>query len=369
MRKQEGDETDSLFRGERIILYSKQEEREESMKAKKVLLLLAIGCLSVSFIAMPGVAQGKKVVLKAVAAWPTHIPQNYWFHEFIKVFNERAQKEGVPVSINKLGGPEVVGTRDQFNGMRSGIVDMVYTCGDYFTGETIELSAISCIRPDPLYFLNTLNETNVMEAVNEASREKSGVLALFPVLMGRGFTLLSTKPINPGDWAGLKIRSIGGLTALGIPGMGASAMLVPAAEVFEALQRGTVDGVIGSASDRYGFGERGIYKYILMPRYFFSATYWFISARAWDKLTNSIKTFVIKVSKEIEERSFPWCRRWDDETVIKYMNEDKVKLVWSSPEAEKKIAKAFRGDYLDLIVKKSPKHGSKIYNLIKDYVY
>ena len=130
------------------------------MKTKKVLLLLAIGCLSLSFIAMPGVAQAKEGVLKAVAAWPVHIGQNYWFHEYIKVFNERAQKEGVPVRINKLGGPEVVGTRDQFNGMRSGIVDMVYTSGDYFTGETIELSAISCIRPDPLYFLNALNKTS-----------------------------------------------------------------------------------------------------------------------------------------------------------------------------------------------------------------
>jgi TRAP-type C4-dicarboxylate transport system substrate-binding protein len=316
-----------------------------------------------------GMSKQKPIELKAITAWPTHVPQNYWYHEFIKVVNEKALKEGVPVKVKGLGGPEVVGTREQFAAMRSGIVDMVYTCGDYFTGETLELSAISCIRADPMYFLKTLRETKVMDVVNEASREKSGCVALFPTLMGRGFTLLSTKPINPGDWSGLKIRSIGGITAVGIPAMNGSSVLISPAEVFEALQRGAVDGVIGAASDRYGFGERGVYKYILMPRFFFSATYWFISAKAWDGLPENIKGFLREVSNNLEAAGFPWCRKWDDETIGKYVKEDGVKLVQCSPEEERKVAKAFRENYLDFIANKSAKYGPRVKKLIKDHVY
>lgn len=335
-----------------------------------VILTLTLG---VGFSMGPSIAQAqstqKPITLRALTAWPTHIGQNYWYHEFIKAANERAEKGKIPLKIEKTGGPEVVGTMQQFAAMRSGTVDMVYTSGDYFTGETVELSAISCIRPDPIYLLNTIRETQVMDVVNEACRKKSGCIALFPTLMGRGFTLLSTKPIKPGDWSGMRIRSIGGITGLGIPSMGGSALLIPPAEVFDALQRGTIDGVIGAASDRYSFGERGVYKYILMPRFFESATYWFIGAKVWDGLPDNVKTFLKSVAKSQEDELFPWCRKWDDDTILKYINEDKVKLVWCSPEEERKIAKAFRADYLDLTAKKSPDYGPRIQKLLKDYVY
>lgn len=310
------------------------------------------------------------VELMAVCAWPTHTPQTYWYHEFIKEANERAKKEGVPLTIKKIGGPEVVGLMQQFGAMRSGTVDMVYTSGDYFSGETIELGALGCIRPEPMLELQAWRETKVMEILNEALREKSGCIALFPILMGRGFTLLSTKPIKPGDWSGLKIRSIGGITAVGIPGMGGSAMLIPPAEAFEALQRGVIDAVLGAASDRYAWGERGVYKYILMPRFFESSTYWFISAKAWDGLPENIKSFLKKVAYDLEEIGLPWCRKWDDDTIVKFMKEEKVKLVWSSPEEERKIAKVFRENYLvETVVKKSPKYGTKIYDALKPYIY
>ncbi len=340
------------------------------MKGRMKLFLMAIFLLSLTLAVMPSMtASVKAVELNAITAWPTHVGQNYWFHEFIKEANERAKKEGVPLTIKKLGGPEVVGTMQQFGAMRSGVVDMVYTSGDYFSGETIELTTISTIRSDPIYFLNALRETKVMDVVSEASREKSGCIALLPILMGRGFTLLSTKPIKPGHWSGLKIRSPGGAAAAGIPAMGGSAMLIPPAEVFEALQRGVVDGVIGGASDRYSFGERGVYKYILMPRFYESATYWFISAKAWDGLPDKMKSFLKGVSNDIEKVAIPWCRKWDDDTIVKYMDEDKVKLVWCSPEEEHKLAKTFRWDNLESIAKKSPKYGAKIYELLKGYVY
>src|SRR4030042_192743 len=119
-----------------------------------VILTLTLG---VGFSMGTSIAQApstqKPITLRALTAWPTHIGQNYWYHEFIKAANERAEKGKIPLKIEKTGGPEVVGTMQQFAAMRSGTVDMVYTSGDYFTGETIELSAPGCVRPDPLLFL------------------------------------------------------------------------------------------------------------------------------------------------------------------------------------------------------------------------
>jgi TRAP-type C4-dicarboxylate transport system substrate-binding protein len=288
---------------------------------------------------------------------------------FGRLTYETVKKAPILLTIKNLGGPEVVGTMQQFAAMRAGTVDMVYTGADYFTGETPELIATGSIRPDPLFFIDVMRKTKVMDVLNEALREKSGCMALLPVNQGRGLTLLSTKPVKPGDWSGLKIRSIGGQTAIGIPAMGGSATLIPAAEVFEALQRGTVDGVVGMASDRYSFGERGVYKYIVMPRFAEAHAFWFISAKAWDKLPDNMKAFLKKVSSDMEEEIPTWCRKWDDDTIIKYMDEDKVKLVWCKPEEEHKLAKAFRMDVLENLAKKSPNYGRKIYDLMKEHVY
>lgn len=340
------------------------------MKRTILLAMVFVGSLVLTLWVNPSMAaSAKPVELGGITAWPEHVKQNYWFHEFIKEVNERAKKASIPLTIKKLGGPEVVGTAQQFAAMRAGTVDMVYTGADYFTGETPELIATGSIRPDPLFFIHVLRETKVVDVLNEALRERSGCIALLPVNQGRGLTLLSTKPVKPGDWSGLKIRSIGGQTAIGIPAMGGSATLIPAAEVFEALQRGTVEGVVGMASDRYSFGERGVYKYIIMPRFAEAHAFWFISVKAWDKLPDNIKAFLKNVSNDMEEEIPTWCRKWDDDTIVKYMDEDKVKLLWCTPEEERKLAKAFRMDVLESLVKKSPNYGQKIYNLMKGYVY
>ena len=338
------------------------------MKKRVLWAVLVMGILVVTLWGNPLMAASTgPVELRAITAWPMHIGQNYWFHEFIKEVNERAKKAGIPLTIKKLGGPEVIGTMQQFAGMRSGAVDMVYSAGDYFSGETVELGGVGSIKPEPLYWLQAMRDTKVMDVVRAACREKSGVIPLFPVLVGRGFTLLSTKPINPGNWSGLKIRSIGRQTAIGITAMGGSAVLIPPAEVFDGLQRGTVDGVMGAASDRYSFGERGVYKYILMTRVFDSIGYWFIGAKVWDGLPENMKTFLESVSNDMEKAGLTWCSKWEYDTIIKYMDEDKVKLVWASPAEEDKLIKAFRTDNLDDMAKKSPKYGQKIRDLLKDY--
>ncbi len=208
-----------------------------------------------------------------------------------------------------------------------------------------------------------------MDIVNEASRQKSGCIALCTILMGRGGTLLSVKPINPGNWSGLRIRMSGGNNVTGIPAMGGSAITMAPDEVFEGLQRGTLDAVVGAASDRYSFGERGVYKYILMPRFYWSSGYWFISAKVWDGLPSNIKALLKRVADEHERIGIPWCTKWDDETIMKYVDEDKVKLIWCSPEEERKIAKGYREDYMNFIIQKSPTFGPKLNNLIKPYIY
>ena len=181
-------------------------------------------------------------------------------------------------------------------------------------------------------------------------------------------TLLSTKPINGADWSGLKIRSIGKQTAMGIEALGGSVATIASSEVFEGLQRGVIDAVIGSPYDRLGFGERGVYKYILSPRLLGVTSYMFISARTWDQLPGDVKALLKAVAQDLEETALASGNELDEKSTREYIKEG-VKVVTLSPEDDRKAAKAFRLDYLQEVRKASPEFGQRLFDLLKDYVY
>ena len=341
------------------------------MKKLAVLVMVFGGTLFVAsnfFTAGTASAAGP-VVLKAVAAWPLHVLQNNPFHEFIKVFNEKAKAKGVPLVIDKKGGPEVVPTMQQFEAMRAGIVDLVYTPTDYFAGECIEGTSPSVIRPEIDYYRNAIRQTKLMDLINTAYRKKSGVRFLAILLTGQQMTLLSTKAVNGADWSGLKVRSFGTITSLGIEKLGGSSVFIPSAEVFTALQRGTIDGIMGAAMDRLGFGERKIYKYYLKPGFFLGTGGLFISTKVWDSLPENAKAFIGDICGEMEDWAFSYLKGEDEAAINTYVKEDGVQVVTLSPEDQKKTGKAFRESYLEYIVQKSPEFGAKLNDLLKGYVY
>jgi TRAP-type C4-dicarboxylate transport system substrate-binding protein len=318
----------------------------------------------------PAVAATKaSIVLKAVAAWPTHLKIDYQYHQFVEELNKRAKDRGMPLTVEKTGGPDVIGPRQQIEAMRVGTVHMVFTAGGYFTGETIELSALACIKPEPTTQSKALRETKCLDVISEAARRKSGCIALWWPLTGGGFTLLSTKSVKGADWSGMKIRSFSKQTAMGITALGGSPSSVPAAEVYEALQRGIVDAIVGSIHDRWEWGERGVYKYIVKPSIFGSSAYWFMSAKAWDGLPSNVQAFIKEVSEDLQEQGFKWVKKWDDETLEKFINEDGVQVLRLSPEDTRKVAKAFRRDYLKWVAERSPDYGARLFKLLEPYIY
>ena len=341
------------------------------MKKLAVLIMVFGGTLFVAshFFSAGTASAAETVVLKAVAAWPLHVLQNKPFHEFIKVSNEKAKAKGVPLVIDKKGGPEVVPTMQQFEAMRSGIVDLVYTPTDYFAGECIEGTSPSVIRPEIGYYRNAIRETKLMDILNTAYRKKSGVRFLGIFITGQQFTLLSTKPVNGADWSRLKVRSFGTITSLGIEKLGGSSVFIPSAEVFTSLDRGMIDGIMGAAIDRLGFGERKIYKYYLTPGFFLGTGGLFISTKVWDSLPENVKGFMGDICGEMEDWAFKYFKEGDEAAIDTYVKEDGVQLVKLSPEDQKKTGKAFRESYLDYIVQKSPEFGVKIKDSLKGYVY
>jgi len=137
--------------------------------------------------------------------------------------------------------------------------------------------------------------------------------------------------------------------------------------VYEALQRGIVDGVIGSVHDRWAWGEKGVYKYIMQPGCMEASTYMFISAKVWDGLPSDVKSLLKDVAQDVQNAGFFWVKEWEDEALQNYIKEG-VQTFQLSREDEQKVAKAFRRDYLQWLAEQSPDYGARLFKLLEPYI-
>src|SRR5680860_162298 len=309
------------------------------------------------------------VTLKVVAAWPLQSDQDFLYHEYIDTVNVAAEKQGIPVRLEKTGGPEVVQATQLFEAMGSGTIDMAYTSVDYYTGIVPEMGVLDSIKPDREQYKQALAEADVMDELNGIMEEKAQVRMLGLALAVRGFKLLSTKPVDGTDWGGLKVRAIGTPSARGIEAMGGSPVTIPSTEVLTSLEQGVVDAVIGTAMDRIGLGERDVYKYITLPPFTESASGFFIGSDTWDDLSEETKTFLDSESKAFQEWQYGWCEEKEQAAIDKYVEEDGVEIIEFTKEEQEKLGKAFRTGYLDYIVEESPAYGPQLKELVEPYVF
>ena len=83
-----------------------------------------------------------------------------------------------------------------------------------------------------------------------------GLIPFAPTYLGGGYYLMcgGEVPIDPSDWQGLQVR-VGSTSQAELVGsLGASPVTVDRTEVYEALQRGTVDCAMSQMTDAAGFG-------------------------------------------------------------------------------------------------------------------
>ena len=75
------------------------------------------------------------------------------------------------------------------------------------------------------------------------------------------------------------------------------------------------------------------------------------------------------MSRDVEKMAFTWNKEKSAEALNAYIKEDGVQIIELSPEDQKKVAKAFRADYLDHIAKVSPKYGVQLKKVLEKYAW
>jgi TRAP-type mannitol/chloroaromatic compound transport system substrate-binding protein len=146
---------------------------------------------------------------------------------------------------------------------------------------------------------------------------------------------------SPEQLKGLKFRAAG-LGGKVYQKVGASVTVLPGGELFQALEKGVLDGTefsLPAIDDQLGFYK--VAKFYMLPGWHQPSTnqYLYINSKAWDKLNATTKALIETTCTAAVTISLAKAESLQGKTLAKFEKEG-VKLVKVSPELLKTFQKA-----------------------------
>lgn len=254
-------------------------------------LLLSLGTLGDVYAASPA-----PITWKALGPFQIDYPETQvWILPFIKKVNERAKGR---LQIEYVGGPEVVPTFEQLKPVSTGTFQLLGAITVYFY-PAFPASAVTAISPS---YAEQQRASGLTKMLDDMWQKQVNVKYL-PITFDDRFHFYLRKPVkNLADFSGLKIRSIFIWDAL-IKSLGITAVNLALPEVYTALERGVVDGLITveAGFTNYRFNE--VTKYVVYPGFGHPASGTLINLDAWKALPDDLRALVEQAGIDQEKET------------------------------------------------------------------
>jgi TRAP-type C4-dicarboxylate transport system substrate-binding protein len=216
-----------------------------------------------------------------------------------KKVNERAKGE---LTIEYLGGPEVIPVIDQPMAAKKGVVDIAFTFGGsplVPEGNTLFLSRVGNEEEREQGYWDLLGEAHKNVGLYFLGRDRD-------IHPGGYFRIWVNKKVaRPQDLVGMKI---GGLTPVYVPylkALGVVPTLLAIPDVYTAVERGVIDGYILGGSLPVSLGLHEVTKYRIEHRYYRPDVVYVFNLDVWNKLPQHLKDLLTKAQREVEKEIMP----------------------------------------------------------------
>lgn len=296
------------------------------------------------------------VVLKGVSAWPKSVKDTTGFFYLQKEVN--AKGKGL-LSINYLGGPEVVPTLQLANALKSGTVDIAVTSMSYeaslmpeANAFTLDMHTPAQERADGYYAL-----------FNQILAQKANAVLLGRAVPGQQFNLYTTFPVHSlADFKGKPMRTVTIYTEL-IQALGASPVTLAPGDVYSALDRGVVQGY---GWPGYGISDMGWdakTKDKIEPGFYQVDAVILMNRDKWNSLTDAQKKILNDAATDMEtamDSQFKQIVATDQAKLAK----EGIKTVNLPASQFDSLLKAANTVKLNNLTKASPVFGPQIEKLI-----
>lgn len=244
-------------------------------------------------------ASSDKIQLKLVTYSMSEKKPMYAIREFASRVKERS---GGRLEINILGGPEIFAPPDLLSKVKAGLADMAFCPAGYWVAVAPELAY------DGLPFDVTWDGLSaLMDAVKpmvDTVYDRHGVKSLGDYYVPGPFHLLTKAPIHSrADLKGKSIRGHGVMPGILIESLGASAVVMPSAELVGALERGVVGGAMVTlpTSQDLKIWDLGVKYCVDYELAFAFACNAIINGKAYNRLPPDLQKTLVDVGSEVEK--------------------------------------------------------------------
>lgn len=304
-------------------------------------------------------AKAEKVTLKMAAALPAS-------HPLVKAMDQlkakAAEKSGNTIEIQIYPAGQLFNDKNMNDALMTGGIDM----GLNTVGRWASIVPAMDIFDVPFLFPSYEKVDKAIDGgLGEklgAELQKKGVRPLMWADYGFVQYANNAKEVkSPEDFKGLKIRGYSKYSAETIKAMGASSVTMGAAEVYMAIQRGTIDGQSSGTTAMRDRKMYEVHKYLTLTNHASPEFIVAMNEKSYNKLNDAQKKALNEAAKEVTDSIRANAKNED----LKALDELKAKgmVVYAVPENELQAWRKATKPVWDLFVKENGKVGQELIDI------
>jgi tripartite ATP-independent transporter DctP family solute receptor len=311
------------------------------MKITKSLVFRGLTALIALTLGLTGLvpqaaAQGAKAefLLRCAGTMPLDHYMTKTLEHYAKLIDERSKGR---MKIEIYPANQLFADKDLPKALPSGAVDMAQVNMAMWSGliPSLVVEELPFFYKDRDHFFRAMISPGVRNLLDK-DFETKGAKVLF--WMDYGYTgLIGKKPIKTmEDFKGKRIRGYGEISTEILKALGGAPVFMSIGEVYLALQRGTIDGVLTSTCSVY---ERKFYevtKYFTLIRCgeFQNQPAVLVNVKKYNQLPADLQKLLVDASKDAQDWGLDIALKGTDECLAK-LKESGMEI-YSLPEQEKK---------------------------------
>jgi TRAP-type C4-dicarboxylate transport system substrate-binding protein len=264
------------------------------MKNRNKMILWGIGFTALLLV-IPKASIAASTKFKAVSFLPKINYVTWGLTRLADIVNERS---GGQLTIDFLGGPEVIPGEDLPEAVRKGVVQIVAVPGAFARGQVPEANAIHLSQFDPW----EERERGFNTYMNNAFNKKMNSYYLGRCGdTGEAFFNIFTniKVEHPQELKGQRSASFG-VTAVANAALGLESVLISIPDTYTALERSMIDSYALPYQTVAAFGLQEVTKYLIEPGFFRSPAVILVNLDAWNNLQPNLQDLLLKAQDEVE---------------------------------------------------------------------
>ena len=298
------------------------------------------------------------IKLKAVSFLFKDDPANQNLMMFVDRVNERAKGK---LSIEWIGGPEVVNEFDLANSVAIGVIDIGFITSAFVTGNvpgaefycTSKLSASQLRKNGFFDYFKEMHNKGSLHLIGNADE----FVDFWYIFLNKPANKLS-------DLKGMKLGD-GTVLLKFLKEVGASSVTIGAPDAYTALERGVIDGILWPRRLIAALKLQETLKYYIDVPFFRNDLTFIMNLEQWNSLTDELKQILEEVALSVEKDSMALSQQIETKATEDIAAAGVKKIDFEPAEANKLIELIYSTEW-DTLVKRYPDFGPQMVELLSE---